>query len=136
MADQQAAAAALQFVTLLLQRLAGPELEARLVALSVEDLRELPEQQREQLRRALEESRGAAAIDSAFELPPPQQQALAGALERVAGRKVTCQFTSVPDLLSGLRITAGPWILSANLREELKFFMEATHDGRSGGAAR
>jgi F-type H+-transporting ATPase subunit b len=135
-ADQEAAALAQRFVTLLLQRLAGPELEARLVTLSLEDLRTLPDPQREALRQALEESRGAAAVDSAFELTAPQQQALTGALEGLVERKIACAFTTVPDLLAGLRITAGPWLLSANLREELKFFLEATHAGRPGGAAR
>ncbi len=135
-ADQEAAALAQRFVTLLLQRLAGPELEARLVGLSLEDLRALPDAGRETLRRALEETRGVAGIDSAFELTSAQQSDLTAALEALAQRKVACEFTTVPDLLAGLRITAGPWILSANLREELKFFLEATHDGRPAGATR
>lgn len=135
-ADREATVLAQHFVTQLLQRLASPELEARLVVLTLEDLRGLPDDQLDALRRALEESRGVAGIDSAFELPAPQQQALTDALQALSERKVACAFTTVPDLLAGLRITAGPWILSANLREELKFFLEATHDGRPGAAAR
>jgi F-type H+-transporting ATPase subunit b len=136
MADQEATALAQQFVTALLQRLAGPELEARLVTLTLEDLRGLPAAQREALRHALGEHRHTAQLDSAFELSPAQQQLLTETLEGMAERKVECAFTTVPDLLAGLRITAGPWVLSANLREELKFFLEASHDGRPGTASR
>lgn len=133
-ADQQAAALAQRFVTVLLERVAGPELEGRLLALCLEDLRALPAGRREALRHALEETRGDAGVDSAFELAPAQQESLTGALAELAGRKVTCRFDTVPDLLAGVRISAGAWTLSANLREELKFFMEASHDGRTGDA--
>lgn len=136
LADHEATALAQRFVTTLLQRLAGPELEARLVLLTVEDLRGLPGGQRAALRRALTESREGAQVDSAYDLPAAQRRSLAEALEAIAGRKVACRFATVPDLLAGLRITAGPWVLSANLREELKYFLEAGHDGQPGTPAR
>jgi len=39
------------------------------------------------------------------------------------------QFTQDESLIAGLRVSIGGWTLHANLRDELRFFSEAAHEG-------
>jgi F-type H+-transporting ATPase subunit b len=135
LADQEAAQLAQGFVTALVERLAGPELEARLVRLLLSDLDGLTPARRDALRAALRDGREAVQVATAFELGANERGELTGKLAAVAGRAVRCDFVMLPDLLAGLRITAGPWTLSANLREELRFFLEANREERTSTAA-
>ncbi len=113
-----------QFTAQLMERFAGPELEARLIAVAVEDLPHLPEPQREALRSA---SHGIK-ISSAFPLADAQRTALTQALTTAAGQPVEATFAEDHDLLAGVRIAAGPWTVRANLRDELSYFAERIRD--------
>jgi F-type H+-transporting ATPase subunit b len=111
-----------RFVARLLERVAAPELEAQLVALTVADLPRLPAEETDKLRAAL--SHDGLEIASAFPLADAQRAALAEAMGGLAGRAVAPAFREDPALLAGLRIHAGPWVLGANLCDELKFFRD------------
>jgi F-type H+-transporting ATPase subunit b len=134
-ADKAALELSLAFVTRLLERLAGPELEARLVTLGLEDLAALTAERRQAIAQAIREHQGRAHVATAFALDGGQRQAVAAALGGIAGAAVTCEFAQQPDLIAGIRLDAGHWVLSANLREELKFFQEAGHETRLGPSA-
>lgn len=123
----QAGALALagRFAGRLLGAVAGPELEARLVDLVIEQLPELPEQRREALTTAVDRNATEIRVQSAYPLPEHRRQALADALRGAAGREVTCSFSREPALIAGLAIDAGALLLGANLRDELRFFAEA-----------
>ena len=120
MAERQALDLGGRFVAKLLERAASPELEARLVAVALADLPQLPLEQADQVRAALADAR--LEIASAFPLADAQRAALAEALSLMAGRPVAPRFQEDPSLLAGLRIHVGPWALGANLRDELQFF--------------
>jgi F-type H+-transporting ATPase subunit b len=129
MAEQQALELGGRFVVRLLERTASPELEARLVSVALADLPALPEAEVNKLRAALADD--ALEVASAFPLADGQRAALAEVLEKLAGRPVNPVFRQNPALLAGLRIHAGPWVLGANLRDELKFFRDAHSQGIS-----
>lgn len=111
-----------RFVARLLERLAGPELEERLVALTLADLPTLPEAEGDKLRTAL--AGNSLEVVSAFPLNEGQKAAIGEAFARLAGQQVHPQFRHEPSLLAGLRVHAGPWVLSANLQDELQFFRD------------
>ena len=48
----------------------------------------------------------------------------------MAGKPVECEFEPDPELIAGLRISVGPWVLRCNVRDELNFFAQAHHAGR------
>jgi len=123
----QAAALALagRFAGRLLAAVAGPELEARLIDLTVEQLPDLPEHQREALAAAVDKDPAAVRVQSAYPIADAGRRALTDALSRTAGRAVTCRFDETPDLIAGLSIDAGALLLGANLRDELRLFTEA-----------
>ena len=112
------------FASRLLSRVAGPELEARLIALVEEDVAQLPADRAEALCQGFAEGEGVIEVASAFELSEDQRRQLQQALGVVLGGNVACQWRYRRDeqLLAGLRITIGPWVLRANLQDELQFF--------------
>lgn len=114
-----------RFAAHLLSRLAGAELEERIRRILLEDLPQLPEQQRQALRTAgLAEG---VKITSAYPLDQSQRADLNEALDRLVGRPVACTFEQDTELVAGLRLSLGPWMLRSSLLDELHFFAEAQH---------
>jgi F-type H+-transporting ATPase subunit b len=119
---------AAHFAARLLERISGPELETRLVELVGDDLAELSGEQLEALRAAMQAETEPLVVSSAYELPQTLRDRLQAALGTALGEQaVQCRFRREPDLLAGLRISVGPWVLRANLRDELQFFAESGH---------
>ena len=127
--ERQAVALAARFTARLLERLAGPELEARLVDLALDDLDSLPSDKLETLRAALREPRVHIRVVTAYPLDAARRAAIARSLEGLAGRATTPQFSEDAVLKAGICIMAGAWVLMANLRDELGFFTEALEHG-------
>jgi F-type H+-transporting ATPase subunit b len=128
--ERQALEQTLEFVRRLLAGLSGPELESKLVQLAIDELQRLPEPRKSALREALGTSTEPPTVCSAYPLPPAQREALSHALGRLLDGVRECDFREEPALLAGVRITVGPWILQANLGEELSLFHAAASDGR------
>jgi F-type H+-transporting ATPase subunit b len=127
-AEEAAITQAAQFAAKLFSRLAGPELETRLVDMVLKDLQDLPGAQRQALRAASTKAEVPVNIVSAYPMSQTQREALAQMLQSVAGRSLHCTWSEDRELIAGLRVSMGPWILRANLQDELKFFAEATRD--------
>ncbi|HEY0720329.1 MAG TPA: F0F1 ATP synthase subunit delta [Gammaproteobacteria bacterium] len=115
-----------QFAARLLSQAATPELQARLFALLLEELQQLPLLQRE----SLQASTGGKAVEvvSAYELSVAQQQQIQEAFTALVGQPLPFHFASDDKLIAGLRITAGPCVLHANLHDELKAFAALSHE--------
>ena len=115
------------FSSKLLSRMASAELEAKLFALLLEDLQNL----REQDKHAVTEAATATEpelhikVQSVFSLENSQRDELSRLLNEVTGRTLPIEFHINPELIAGFQIDIGPWILHANLRDELKFFSGA-----------
>jgi F-type H+-transporting ATPase subunit b len=129
--QQQAELAALQqaaqFATRLLTQVAGPELEQKLVERVLDDLLALSEERAAALRNNWGETPAEIVVSSAYSLPEPQQQRLEQALRALTGVQVAARFEQQADLLAGVRITVGAWVLSGNLRDELNSLAEFAH---------
>jgi F-type H+-transporting ATPase subunit b len=117
------------FAARLLTRLAAPDLEARLVALALEDLEHLPQAQLQAVRAACRDARQRLRVASAFPLPEPQRSALLRGFAAATQAELTAEFVEDPRLLAGLRATIGPWVMHANVQDELKFFAEGARHG-------
>ena len=123
-AQEEALALAAHFGSKLLSRVAGPELEARLAAMVIAELPAISAANRQALTEGVADPAGVR-IQSAYPLADKQRGALQNVLGTVAGRDLTCRFSQEPELIAGLRISAGPLLIGANLRDELRFFAEA-----------
>lgn len=123
--EEQGIAQGAAFSARLLARLATPELEARLYTLLLEDLRGL----RAEDKRAVADAAAAPGlqlkVQSAFVLDQDRRGELARALADATGKTLPVEYRENPELLAGFQVGIGPWILHANLRDELKFFSGA-----------
>lgn len=119
-----------QFASRLLTQAAGPELEARLFDLLVDNLSSLSSDQIAALRTQWGEPPEAIMVASAYPLPEDRRQRLEEALTGVTGFALPVQYARDTDLLAGLRITIGAWVLHADVRDELKGFAEFAHAAR------
>jgi F-type H+-transporting ATPase subunit b len=119
-----------RFATRLLEDCAGPELQARLLALTLDSLRKLPQDQLAALRQQVAGSRGAenetvpapVMVASAFTLSAQDRTQVEQTLADILQHKVHCDFSEDVSLIAGLNIAIGPWVLGANVRDELQGF--------------
>jgi F-type H+-transporting ATPase subunit b len=134
-AAQKGTLQGVQFTERLLERIASAEVEARLVKVALDDLPHLPDAQKEALRSASSDSQRPVnqrviKVTSAFPLPEKQRQAVIEGLKSATGQDVTFTFQEDASLLAGVRISVGPWVLRANLQDELAFFAERARNGK------
>jgi F-type H+-transporting ATPase subunit b len=111
-----------RFAARLLSRLSGPELEARILGIVVEDLGALGAETLEAVRGACRQPGASLLVSSAYSLGAEQRELLRCAFERLFGTVPPCAFEEDRTLVAGLRIEIGPWVLRANLQDELSFF--------------
>ena len=121
-AEAQALELGADFAARLLGRLAGAELDARLLDILIEDLAKLSTDQRASLQAAAAESGVQVQIKVARELSTDQRQRLSAALQQALSTTLPETVQVAPDLLAGVRVAIGPWVMKANLRDELAFF--------------
>ena len=127
-AEVQALAQGARFVARLLERVASPEVEAQLFTLLLAELEGLPTAQREALQ-ALENGKSLdVMVASAFPLSAEQQQALQQRLQEQVDVSLQFSYQQRPELLAGLRLTVGPWVMHANLHDELKTFAAVVYE--------
>jgi len=120
--EERAVALGAAFSAKLLGRFAAPALEATLVDATLEDLPGLPADQARTLSAAAKGGSAKPYVTSAYPLDAGRRNAIRDALSALAGSRVDPEFAEDPQLLAGLRVSLGAWILQANLRDELKFF--------------
>lgn len=118
-----------RFVTRLLESVASPEVEAKLFEHLLDELKHLPPAQREALQSVVESSKPVTVqVWSAFPLSDTQQQQLKQRIESRVPQRPRYEFHVDRKLLAGLRVIVGPWVLHANLHDELKTFAAIAHE--------
>jgi F-type H+-transporting ATPase subunit b len=118
-----------RFVSKLLEGLASEEMQARLIELLMTELKYLYPAQRETLSAMTENGRlESARVSSAYPLDQTQQTALKRYLDALLSQQLQYTYTQDPKLLAGVRITVGPWMIHANLHDELKTFATIAHE--------
>ncbi len=128
--EQRAIKQGAAFTAKLLDRLSGPELDIKLLKILLTDLENLPKDQRGKLVEAAQKSSGQITITTARALPDGMKQELEKALCGVLDIPCKAEYALNQSIISGLRVTIGPWVLQADLGDELEFFAGGmTHDG-------
>lgn len=116
------------FVARLLERFAGPALDAHIIDMLLADLEALTGTHRDTLSAALS---GATNVNicTARPLESSVQQRIEAVLAALASGPVKTVYTLDPSLLAGMRLRAGAWELAADLAGELTAFSKfAAHD--------
>jgi len=123
-AEKQALQNGARFAGMLLQQSASPELEARLCALLIDHLTTLPEACRLCLQMLGTKKSVPIKITSAYPLTIDLQQQLELKLGSLITSQINFQYHQDAELIAGLRIDIGAWVLNANLQHELIGFAE------------
>jgi len=99
--------------------LAGTTLEERMGAVFTRRLRELDDEARAGLAKALKTAANPVRVRSAFELPAAQRATIQSALNEAFSGDMQIQFETEPDLISGIELTANGWKLAWNIADFL-----------------
>jgi F-type H+-transporting ATPase subunit b len=127
-AEETALTQGAQFSTRLLSVAAGPELEHRLLDLLLNELTALPPERLSTLRAAAGKTADRILVASAYPLDDDTRLSLERMLGSVLEVTPPFHYEQDKDLLAGLRVTMGSWVLRANLQDELKSFSELAHE--------
>jgi F-type H+-transporting ATPase subunit b len=128
--EETALRQAARFATRLLEQAAGPDLQARLVEMLLAELEQLPDDRIQALRRSYGATPDAIVVTSAFPLADAQRRRLQQALLKITGPEMPLRYAEDGELLAGVRILIGAWVLAASLQDELQGFVEAAHGER------
>ncbi len=112
-----------QFAGQLLKQAAGPEVESHLVNLVINELKQLSPDQLKALHAHNGASASEVTVHSAYPLSQEQRQLIQRVINQ-NGWQAALVYEEEPELLAGLQITMGAWVLAANLRDELRGFAE------------
>lgn len=124
-AEERAIALGAAFAARLLRRVASPTLEAKLVEITLEDLRNFPAEETRAIATNAAGGPLRAKVTSAYPLDEPVRKALGESIASAIGREVEADFAEDRELLAGVRVSFGAWVLHGNLRDELEFFAGA-----------
>jgi F-type H+-transporting ATPase subunit b len=86
--------------------LAGAGLEERMCDVFVQRLRGLTGTAKDQLGTALKAAHRPVAVRAAFDLPPAQQRGIQTAVNETFSADIPLQFETVPELVSGIELSA------------------------------
>jgi F-type H+-transporting ATPase subunit b len=116
------------FASMLLKRAAGPELERRLLELLLERMEKLPAVAVDNLRSNHDQDPVAISVFSAYPLADEQRAELQQRLGALLGKSLSYEYHHDPELIAGLRINIGAWVLGVNLQDELQGFTQFAHE--------
>jgi len=126
--EETALEQASRFATRLLEQAAGPETETRLIELAIDELKQLPDDRVTALRNSFAQTEEVIMVITAYPLADQQRQSLEQVLAKIASPDIPLRFEQNSELVAGVRITIGAWILGANLQDELAGFRELAYD--------
>lgn len=125
--EQRALQQGAAFTSRLLAEATGPELETRLFKLLLDDLNAMSAEEISALGNEWGEPPELIQVNSAYPLTDDQRHQLEETLSRVTGLTVSVHYQQDANLLAGLNITIGAWLLQLNVRDELQGFTEFVH---------
>ena len=117
-----------QFAGMLLRQSAGPDLEARLFRLLIDNLTTLPDACKLGLVVLGAKKSVPIKITSAYPLSIEMRQQLEQKLGALISSQIIFQYLQDETLIAGLRMDIGSWVLNANLQHELTGFAEIANE--------
>ena len=116
-----------RFASLLLKRAAGPELENRLFDLLMNDLNSLSADRIQSLKITSGDVPDCIRVSSVYQLEKSKRKKLEQALNELVNFSTDYDYQLEPGLIAGFRISIGPWVLQANVQNELSGFVEISN---------
>ena len=127
-AEKQALQNGARFAGILLKHSASPELEARLFAMLLDNLKTLPEACKQCLQMVGTKKTVPIMVTSAYPLKDELRLQLEQKLGSLINSQINFQYYQDASLIAGVRIDIGAWVLHANLKHELTGFAEIAYE--------
>jgi len=102
-----------------LEDIASASLEEQSVNVFIKRLEELKAEEKKKFTEAFASDSKPVLIRSTFELPHKQQTAITHSVKEILGTKTHLQFSTVPELVSGIELTANGYKLAWSISEYL-----------------
>ena len=99
--------------------LAGTTLEERMGVVFTQRLRELDDEAKAGLAKAMKIASNTVLVRSAFEFSQVQRDAIQTALNETYLSDIRIQFDTTPDLISGIELSANGWKVAWNIADIL-----------------
>ncbi len=103
-----------------LKEMASSSLEEQSVNTFIERLHALNDDEKQQFKTAFKSNANTILVRSAFDLPEQQQAAMTDAVNETLGTETTLQFTTKPELISGIELTTNGYKLAWSFTEYLQ----------------
>lgn len=103
-----------------LKEIASSSLEGQSVNTFIKRLHALNDDEKQKFITAFKSNANTILVRSAFDLPTPQQAAISDAVSETLGTKTTLQFTTTPELISGIELTTNGYKLAWSFAEYLQ----------------
>ncbi len=103
-----------------LKEMASSSLEEQSVNTFIKRLHTLTDDEKKQFITAFASNANTILVRSAFDLPAPQQAAMNDAVNETLGTKTTLQFSTTPELISGVELTTNGYKLAWSFTEYLQ----------------
>ncbi len=126
--EAQALAQGARFVSRLVEGVASPEVEGQLLQLLIRELEQLPPAQRDALQATDNGKTVPVTVLSAFPLSEAQKANLQQWIQKLVPTAQSFDWHEDRKLIAGLRVTVGPWVIHANLHDELKTFAAVAYE--------
>ena len=126
--EKQALRNGAKFAGMLLHQSTGPELEARLFTLLMDNLTTLPEACKLSLTALGTKKSVPIKITSAYPLSVEMRQQLEQKLGTLINSQINFQYHQDKALIAGLRMDIGAWVINVNLQHELIGFTEIDYE--------
>jgi len=126
--EKQALQNGARFAGMLLKLSASSELEARLFDMLLDNLKTLPAACTLCLQMVGTKKSVPIKITSAYPLTAEKRQLLEQKLGSLINSKINFQYHQDVELIAGIRMDIGAWVLNANLQHELIGFAEIANE--------
>lgn len=111
-----------------LSDLATTSLEERMVDIFVRRLRELHDEKKAGLGKALKTTSDPALVRSAFDLPAEQRAAIQKTLNETFSAEIHLRFATAPDVISGIELTTNGQKVAWSISEYLVSLKQAVDE--------
>jgi F-type H+-transporting ATPase subunit b len=128
-AEAHGVAQGARFASKVLSEVATADVQARLIEMLLAEFPSMTPEQIQGIRAALREGRNRVSVTSAFEIDAAQRDGLEHALAERLGDELSFRYDRDEDLIAGVRISIGPIMWGASVKDELSYFVEAADGG-------
>ena len=115
------------FTAALLKTLSSEALENQLIEIFLKNLDNLSSEQQEELKNIYAEDKPEVTIVTAYPLSQIHRDKLEQSIQIYFKNTLQCEYHMNQEIIAGLRVNMGSYVLRANLNDELSFFSAAAN---------